>query len=234
MSTNRSPSEKHLREVSFAKHVATLGKRGNIERLRWAAPGTGIFSVTYLLDRHTLIVYGDLDEAVYSWSSTVDLKWISECDLHYFSGKLRASPLGREARVWDSDQAKQRLDSLIEDKAKNLLELTGMNNNANSLAFCVSVVKKMRSAVELKRWCDRLRIPYNEALWYIPLNVRVDPYEYLDMAHEWSGFLEDEGHEFFGEDYYEYYRIGYVLAPFLEAHLIGLKMAFEQLKKHTL
>lgn len=46
---------------------------------------------------------------------------------------------------------------------------------------------------------------------------------------EWHRFLNDNGYEFFGDEYYEYGDIGRVISIRVQSHLIGLKMIREGL-----
>ena len=46
---------------------------------------------------------------------------------------------------------------------------------------------------------------------------------------EWHNFLGENGYDFFGDDYYEFSKIGRVISIRVQSHLIGLKMIREGL-----
>jgi hypothetical protein len=61
---------------------------------------------------------------------------------------------------------------------------------------------------------------------------REDGPEALEFREAWLAWLNEHGDDFFGSDYYEYASdIGVKIDLTCHAHLIGLKMAFEQLAK---
>lgn len=53
----------------------------------------------------------------------------------------------------------------------------------------------------------------------------------MSSKHEWIGWLTEYGNEFFGPDRYCWPADGKIIAMRCKAHLIGLKMAVEQLKE---
>jgi hypothetical protein len=76
--------------------------------LKWAkADGSNYSRVDYILHRNTLLVYGDLGDAVYSWSEAITLKFLADCDFGYFSGKCQASETGRNYVEWSEERAKK-------------------------------------------------------------------------------------------------------------------------------
>lgn len=101
----------------FKDHVATYEKHGPIEYLLWAQPKSSNCMIRYYMHDSTLMINGDLGEAVLSWSWSPDctLEWVSKCDFGYYIGKLRASAYGREGKVWRSECAKRRLDEFFAD-----------------------------------------------------------------------------------------------------------------------
>lgn len=48
--------------------------------------------------------------------------------------------------------------------------------------------------------------------------------------YSWIQWLENHGHEFFGDAHYEYGGIGMEIDSRCRSHLVGLKMAFEQIE----
>lgn len=89
--------EDDIRNVWFKNHEAELNQSGEISFLTWGKPGTIHYKIWYVLhETHgTLMVYGDLGEAIYRWYGKVSFHGIAGFDLHYFHGKTCASELGR-------------------------------------------------------------------------------------------------------------------------------------------
>lgn len=58
-------------------------------------------------------------------------------------------------------------------------------------------------------------------------------FDYIYDMYEWIGWIQANGEEVFGCDYWEIGLDGMRLNPRCESHLIGLKMAFEQIDKEA-
>jgi hypothetical protein len=87
-------------------HRATYKKYDdNLETLEWKEPGTNHFAIWYVRQHGTLMVFGDLGEAVYQWYPDVTLQGIANTNFDYFVGKCRASEFGTPPKVWSADQA---------------------------------------------------------------------------------------------------------------------------------
>jgi len=68
--------------------------------------------IWYILRQSTLMVYGDLGEAIYRWyGPDATLRWVSGCDLQYFHSKCMASEDGRQVRnyEWNEDLARKEV-----------------------------------------------------------------------------------------------------------------------------
>lgn len=76
-----------------------------IQTLYWGKPGTGMYSIRYVIMGPVLMVWGDLECAVYRWSSPITWEFLAGCDLQYFEGKCEASPKGRDYEDYDRDVA---------------------------------------------------------------------------------------------------------------------------------
>ncbi len=94
-------------------------EHGNtVERLLWAQVGHSVYRIYYYCIYGTLVVYGDLGEAIYQWNKMdMDLRWVSNCSLEYFAGKCQASEEGRGYKVWNPDRARERLDEIGHDNS---------------------------------------------------------------------------------------------------------------------
>ena len=90
------PTEEH--KERFKDHEVTLKENGWV---KFAKPGTNIDMLCFNVFYGTLVVIGDLGDAVYRWGEKVDLDWIAGCNLDYFLGKCQASEVGREFTEWD-------------------------------------------------------------------------------------------------------------------------------------
>lgn len=119
----------------FAAHRATFTRHPEheswpIETLLWAKPGTGMYSIRYVIQGPVLMVWGDLESAVYRWSSPVSWEFLAGCDLQYFEGKCEASPKGRDYEDYDhgvalidfDEEIKRRVDDGYDEPDKHLVE----------------------------------------------------------------------------------------------------------------
>jgi len=95
-------------------HIFTTGCSQRVEILRFKKPGTVLRMIKYIMMNGRLFVCGDYGEAVYCWSESKDLSWVSGLDLSYFHGKCQASPVGREFVTWDSEEALEQAKRVIE------------------------------------------------------------------------------------------------------------------------
>ncbi len=105
--------EKEIREGWFKNHEATISPPDEICLLTWGEPKTIHYKIWYILhEAHgTLMVYGDLGEAIYRWHGGVNFQGIASFNLDYFHGKTCASELGRapENYEWDEKEAKRTI-----------------------------------------------------------------------------------------------------------------------------
>lgn len=119
---------KDIRERWFPTHVAehrligTLDS-GRREEMHWHKERTSIYGVRYALEHGTLVVTGDIGDAVYrGWGGVpLTLDWISGLDLHYFASKCTASEYGQGYRSWDSTYAMLAVKEVL--KAMGTLHL---------------------------------------------------------------------------------------------------------------
>jgi hypothetical protein len=109
----------------FADHRATVTAHDpadesqyEIQTLYWAKPGTGHLAVRYVIMGPVLMVWGDLESAVYRWSSVISWEFLAGCDLQYFESKCEASPKGRDYEDYDSDLALADFNEDIKRRAE--------------------------------------------------------------------------------------------------------------------
>lgn len=109
----------------FAKHHASFaflpaadGEGWPVHTLNWAKPGTGMYAIRYVIMGPVLMVWGDLDSAVYRWSQAITWQFLASCDLQYFAGKCEASPVGRTFEEYDRDDAFADFKNALRDRAE--------------------------------------------------------------------------------------------------------------------
>lgn len=94
-------------------HVPTLSEDG--KHLRFAQPGTGVYSINFRLEGGYLLVWGDVGDGIYQWGTRLTWGFLAGCSWDYFAGKCRAHVGGWRARGWDSAVARERLREFLPD-----------------------------------------------------------------------------------------------------------------------
>lgn len=119
----RKEQEERIRSW-FAEHRATFTLHGprdeeryRLDSLIWAKPGTSNYAIRYVIQGPTLMVWGDLDSAVYRWSQAITFPFLAGCDLQYFAGKCEASPKGRTYEEFDPETALQDFNERLKERA---------------------------------------------------------------------------------------------------------------------
>lgn len=197
-------------EEEFSKHVATVEQEGSITKIRWQQPGVWNFAIKYVITDNVLMVYGDLGEAIYAWSSNISLPFLSTLGIHYFASKCMASECGQGYREWCYEAAEECLQDEIDDRIKDFDVNFEDEPKPDPIAF-------------------KDLIEYNGG-----------SSDTLMYENEWHRFMSDlddyclefpSGAKLSMEDRWD---IGMVISPRCELHLIGIKMAYEQLQKREL
>lgn len=85
-----------------ASHFPGGSGLAEISRLIWANPENRNYRIDYLMFGGTLLVSGDVGEAVYCWSDEINLKFLASCDYAYFASKVRGLDGHFNPRQWDS------------------------------------------------------------------------------------------------------------------------------------
>lgn len=215
--------ERELRK-SFKNHVATISHYadhiGPMTTVEWAQPGTNNHRVVYVLRGGVLLVYGDLGDAVYTWYNSISLNFLSGLNLDYFSGKCGASEDGRGGKEWDEDHARERfigwltgnysmkceaVEKYIDEESPEFSAFHFRNflyNDAPMIGEC-----DMCDAFQFQEQCEFLTGP----TYLCPkCHCEIDHFESLDVS--------------------EMYSIGERPADRIHLHLIGLRMAQEQVE----
>lgn len=97
----------------FKDHRATFGNQGELQTLDWRKPDSWHCAIRYVIQGPVLFVWGDLEAAVYRWSSNISFDFLAGCDLQYFEGKCEASPKGRDYRDFDPYDGLADLDEQL-------------------------------------------------------------------------------------------------------------------------
>lgn len=99
-------------------HVVDTDSKTGVEILRWKAPGTFLYFVEYIARQNTLMVRGDIGEAVYCWPGKISLEWVANHDLSYFHSKCQASEYGRMTQCyeWNDEKAERRIFEYFKDR----------------------------------------------------------------------------------------------------------------------
>jgi hypothetical protein len=165
---------------------------GHAEEVIWRnKSGSSTYGVNYMFSRGTLVVTGDLGDAVYIWHPSIgNISALAGLELHYFSEKCQASPVGRGYKSWDFETAKEgilyRIDDIAEERESSSEELLQEFKQTGGM-------------------------------------------DSLFHQNEWVQWLYHSGNRFFGTEYWELGEIGFRPDIHCHSHLVGLKMAFEQL-----
>lgn len=104
--------------ATFTEHVPEGDKAWPLSTLIWAKPDSGQFAIRYVIMGPVLMVWGDLECAVYRWSSHVTWDFLAGCDLQYFEGKCEASPKGRDYEDYDPDMALTDFNDAIKQRVE--------------------------------------------------------------------------------------------------------------------
>jgi len=205
-------ADKFIREEWFQDHVAedTRTLDGAFELIKWKRPKNNNYLVMYILVPGYLIVTGDVGDAIYSSGLTTFKQW-ADCDITYFAGKCVASENGRQYREWDNDFLRDKVKEALKQSSDKSWKDREWDND-----FLRDKVKEALKQSSDKSWKDLEDIGGSLA---------------MSSEHEWIGWLTEYGNEFFGPDRYCWPADGKIIAMRCKAHLIGLKMAVEQLKE---
>lgn len=243
----------------FPDHKATLTilpdpRGGEITKLIWAKPGTRINRIDYLIYRNVLFVTGDLGDAVYEFSSILDLPFLADCDLDYFGGKCRASSEEPRGRTWSHELAQKWIEEKLAEWAEE---------NPLPCPTCCNIDALLES-LDPELPCPTCK--GEETVPRTPLTfeecaelMRDEDSEYLEdvihSSHSWGLFVSEttglilsnekfkEDDDSFGrkrrqskEEYprfsfdSEYYEVGRTWDIRTRGHLKGLKLAWKQLQ----
>jgi hypothetical protein len=100
-----------------AQHQKICGLDGVSERLLWRDPENIHYAVLYHRIGRRLIVTGDIGDAIYWWSESHSMHWISQLCLSYFHSKCIASEVGRSFDDWSYEKAEGRIKEILDESS---------------------------------------------------------------------------------------------------------------------
>lgn len=90
--------------------------------IRFATPGTSVYSANFRISGGFLLVWGDVDDAVYRWGERLTWEFLRSLrSFDYFASKCMAHPEGRRARGWDGDVAWEVLQQYLDERIRDTL-----------------------------------------------------------------------------------------------------------------
>lgn len=190
----RKDMEKHVATYTVIEHE-TLGK---IEHLRWGRKGSSGYCLYYMTIGGSLIVRGDLGDAIYRVYDKQSFKFWANCGVSYFKEKCDASEGGRGYKwnEWDETECVEQIDTYVNDSIEELRE----NPEFNEAEFYQLVMEAKAAAC---------------------------------TEEDFIQWLTSDGERMMGHDYWDHspYDWGHVVPFRLECHLLGIKLAMEDVAK---
>ncbi len=90
-------------ERNFKDNVAVLV---NDKHIRFGNPnGSSVYLVNLIIAGNRLIVYGDINDAIFAWSEILTWDFLSGCGFSYMAGKCNCMEHSNRGKTWDSDVA---------------------------------------------------------------------------------------------------------------------------------
>lgn len=204
----KSKIEIQIRNDWFKDHIAEFEKLNDrVAVLDWYKPNTCCYYTRYVFDGSKLYVSGDIGEAVFCLTEKASIESIKDYDLHYFHGKLAA--IRDDEYDFDSDKAIERLKEEIEEVKENMdiddegkQENTLRNENTNTYISALNrLIIESKSCTSKDGWKYEVNQVYDDLTDY-----DCDIYEWI-------------------------FEAGDIIPSEVQAYLIGIKMAYEQLKE---
>ena len=209
--------EKELREEWFKEHKAKLETLSDdVSILTWREPGTNSYYVRYVFDYNKIYITGDLGDAVLKIYDKVDLEKAASFDIYYFHKKISA--MDEETWSFNEEKAIKRLKEEIKQIEERKLEYLGLDDIAELERELTDEEERKVSLIDeeieiFERMIDSVEGCSSRSNW-----VQCVYSEYLDSISDYDS------------DFYEWiFNIGNDYPRSVQAYLIGLKMALEQL-----
>lgn len=150
--------DQRIREIWFKDHIAKYTKiNGRISILDWGKPGTIYYYVRYVFDGYWLYISGDLDEAVFEFSSKINHPSnFTDTGLGYFHSKLSAF----HGPKWDFDGEKAA--KRLFEEYKELRRECGVSKE--KLEFFRKMIGLANSCLDVNEWAQEFNAWYYNEL----------------------------------------------------------------------
>lgn len=212
----------------FAEHEATVKTLDkDTQVLTWKKPGTRDYEIDYVFYKNMIFITGDLCDAVVNctWEPRWDYDW-EHTQLGYFAEKMSVCQNG--IYVWKSEDA-------IDDLKDEYIEcFEGLNENEFNEMTEFIIEKSLIYVYPFSCFDDLKDIPYRDKLdndflfqFCLALKNAIDSSSQEEYVY---GIQNDDGFSDFN-DFWEWgYNCGKRYNPYIEYYLVGLRMAYKQLK----
>lgn len=137
--------KEEIRDYWFKDHKAILDTYGNLKVLAWKNPTSNSYYIKYIFDGHKIYISGDVGDAIFTFTSNVDIHSFDDMPCGYFLSKMTTCSNGEYE--FDGCKAKNRLeqwkDELLKrkefyDKAEKESFVKTINNMAEDAFSCDS------------------------------------------------------------------------------------------------
>ncbi len=111
-----------MMKIDFSKHIAIFLNDNN--NVIFKVPGSGFDAMRFDIIGRSLVVTGDLDDAIYTFSGNppITFDWLAGLCPSYLRGKCVASSLGRFPHAWSSELALDKLCGIL-NMAENIKDV---------------------------------------------------------------------------------------------------------------
>lgn len=236
---NREDLEKELREEWFKDHKAKLEKLSeDVSILTWRAPGTSSYYVRYVFDYNKIYITGDLGDAILKIYDKVDLEKAASFDIYYFHKKLTA--MEEEKWSFNEDKAINRLYEEIKEIEERRAEYLGLElEDAKEINFsdCLNLNGHRATNCHLtsREKCSKCE-EFNN--YISTMENLIETAKTCSTRENWVSQIyidHMDPIEDYDSEFYEWiFDIGNEYPRSIQAYLIGLKMAWKQLKENDI
>ena len=200
----------------FENHVATYEKHNeHLETLRWKEPNCSTYAIYYVRQYGVLMVFGDCYEATYMWSWSdprIDLRWIAGCNQDYFLSKCRASPHGRDPKVFDSHFLEEEMKDYFAREREQWCDCQEDGEcDCEGDCDCAEESYKCEDCINREEAEQKFK---EDGGWGA-----------MEGEHEWVEWLRTYADDIFGVDWWEGMPDGKRYDTCVLLHLEGLKRA---------
>lgn len=215
----------------FKNHKATVvNLSDDVQILTWAEPGTIFYKIDYLFYKNMIYITGDLRDAVFNttWYPKWDTNWL-KTELSYFAEKISATDYGKYE--WDSEVAIEIIKEHYTDFFDELSE--------EELNEMFEEIETLQSGyyARVKNYNDLVHISYSYKVSKEPLLQYCLVLKSLLHSSSKEEFVYNLQNDPNFDDYNDFWEWGYdcgqTLNGDIQAYLIGLQMAYAQLKEQA-